>query len=402
VVDAENRTEPGGESAVARLRRLGEPPAASHPYYVARTSVPGWGVHTTAKAIVACGGAEAAWRAPRSTLAGAIGPARAAALEAARATTDPGAEWQAVRRGGIGVLVYGSEDYPPLLAETAGPPMVLFVRGETCHLAGPAVAIVGTRRMTRHGARMTRALAADLARVGVVVVSGLARGVDTAAHQAALDAGGATVAVLGCGVDVAFPPSNAGLARQIAASGTVVSEYAPGTPAYRGNFPARNRIIAGLSSATVVVEAGHPSGALITAAVAVDEGRAVCAVPGPAGGAATAGTHQLLRSGASAVATAAEVLADADLTEEVAERAAQRLSPTAPGAGNDALRGGAIGDGRDESIRAVLRRLRDGPASVDELAEALRKAPADVNRCLTLLELEGLARASGAGEWQVA
>jgi DNA processing protein len=387
------------ESGIARMRRMPPAPASDIPYLVALTHIPGAGPQTVAELVAECGSAEAAWRAPLSDFPRAIQPHRAAAIVAGRGTLEPAAVWAALAATGVRVLILTARDYPNMLRQTAAPPIVLYVRGDPDLLHAPAVAVVGTRRMTRYGARLTRSLARDLALAGVTVVSGMARGVDTAAHEAALDVEGATAAVLGCGVDVAFPSSNYQLLERTAAAGVVVSEYPPGSPAYRGNFPARNRIIAGLSAATVVVEAGDPSGALITAAFAVDEGRSVCAVPGPAGGAATAGTHRLLRSGASAVASATEVIEDADLGEKV------RFRGVGPDAGAaDSARPGISGGlaAGDSAAGAVLSRLRLGPASVDELADALRAAPGHVNRCLTILELEGLARASGAGVWEAA
>jgi DNA processing protein len=235
-------------------------------------------------------------------------------------------------------------------------------------LARPAVAIVGARACSPYGAQVARSLARELARAGIVVVSGLARGVDGHAHRGALEGGGATVAVLGCGVDRDYPAPHAELARQIAETGLVVSEYAPGVEPAPWRFPARNRIIAGLAHATVVVEAREKSGALITADFALEEGRDVLAVPGEITSALSAGTNALLRLGAAPltrVEDALEVLG------------VERSPPAASGVEGAAAK--------------VLDRLREGPAAVDELVRATALGAGEVAAALAELELAGLA-----------
>jgi DNA processing protein len=201
-------------------------------------------------------------------------------------------------------------ELPPLLGSIHDPPVGLFVRGEAPLelLARPAVAVVGARACSGYGATVARSVARELAAAGLVVVSGLARGVDGEAPRGVLAAGGSTIAVLGCGIDRDYPAGHADLARRIAASGLIVSEYAPGVEPAPWRFPARNRIVAGLCAATVVVEARERSGALITADLALEEGREVFVVPGEITSALSAGTNGLLKLGAAPLTSAADVL----------------------------------------------------------------------------------------------
>ena len=229
-------------------------------------------------------------------------------LRSGRALERARAETAAASR--LGVTLVGIDDpaYPALLRRTCDPPVVLYVRGTLpADADAPAVAVVGARKATPAGLALARAMARELASWGATVVSGLARGIDTAAHQGALDAAGRTVAVLGCGIDVCYPKENARLAAGVAASGAVVSEFPIGTPPLPDHFPRRNRVIAGWARATVVVEAAARSGALNTARQAADEGRDVLAVPGHPTQPLAAGTNQLIREGAGLVRGAADV-----------------------------------------------------------------------------------------------
>ncbi len=220
------------------------------------------------------------------------------------------ADAQLARADAQGIIAFPLDDdrYPPLLRAIPDPPVVLWCRGETAHLSRPGIAVVGSRAATPHGLEMAARLAGDLARAGLVVVSGLARGIDSAAHAAALAAGGATVAVLGCSPDRVYPAEHAGLARNIQSAGVLVSEFPPSTPPLPHHFPLRNRIISGLSHAVVVVEAPEKSGSLITAASAVEQGRDVLVVPGHSVGARNRGGHLLIRDGAKLVESADDIL----------------------------------------------------------------------------------------------
>jgi len=260
--------------------------------------------------------------------------------------------------------------YPGLLAAIHDPPPALFLRGdvEPDVLERPAVAVVGARSCSSYGRSVARLLGRDLAAAGLVVVSGMARGVDGEAHRGALEADGATVAVLGCGVDRDYPAAHAELARKIGVRGLVVSEYEPGVEPAPWRFPARNRIIAGLCSATVVVEARERSGALITADFALEEGREVLAVPGEITSALSAGTNALLRLGATPVTKAADVLE------------LYGLEPArAP-----------VAEAASEGARRALELLRDRPLTADEVVRATGLSPAEATAALTELELNAV------------
>lgn len=259
--------------------------------------------------------------------------------------------------------------FPPLLRAIHDPPRELYLRGDAdaAILQQQAVAVVGARSCSSYGRSVARSLGRELAAAGLVVVSGMARGIDGEAHRGALEAGGATVAVLGCGIDRDYPAAHAELARRISERGLLVSEYEPGVEPAPWRFPARNRIIAGLCRATVLVEARERSGALITADFALEEGREVLAVPGEITSSLSAGTNALLRLGATPVTRAEDVLELYDLAPARARR--PELAPTS---------------------RALLERLREGALTGDEL---LRASGLDAQQAsAALLELE-LARA---------
>lgn len=260
--------------------------------------------------------------------------------------------------------------YPKLLAAIYDPPPQLWVRGDIGAelLSQPAVAVVGARACSSYGRAVARSLARDLGVAGVVVVSGMARGVDGEAHRGALDAGAATVAVLGCGIDRDYPAAHAELARRISETGLIVSEYEPGVEPAPWRFPARNRIISGLSKAVVVVEARERSGALITVDFALEQGRDVLAVPGEITSALSAGSNALLRLGAAPALSVDDIL---DAIGVVVAKTVKRALPE-----GDAGR--------------VLAVLRDAPATVDEVSRAVALPAAEVAALLTSLELDDL------------
>ena len=230
-----------------------------------------------------------------------------AALSSSESERRADAVREACARSGVAILSCLSPEYPPALLEIPDAPLVLYRAGAPWR-AGTGVAVVGSRAPTGPGRDFARLLAGDLAAAGCVVVSGMARGIDGAAHRGALEAGRGTVAVLGCGPDVAYPPEHAGLRDEIAGKGTVYSEYPPGAPPLPRRFPARNRIVSGLCRGVVVAEAPERSGALITARLALDQGREVMAVPGNPWFRHTAGSNRLLQEGAAPVCSAADVL----------------------------------------------------------------------------------------------
>ena len=300
-----------------------------------------------------------------------VGEPRSARFAAFKASFDAGAELARLSALGLRFLARSDPAFPPLLRAIHDPPPGLFLRGEAEPelLARPAVAVVGARACSAYGRQVARALARDLAASGLAVVSGLARGIDAEAHRGALEAAGTTVAVLGCGIDRDYPAVHRELARQIAATGLVVSEYAPGVEPAPWRFPARNRIVAGLCAATVVVEARERSGALITADLALEEGREVLAVPGEITSSLSAGANALLRLGATPLTCAQDVLESYGLALPAAA-------------------GPALG----EAAAAVLERIRERAAGADELTRLTGLPAGELAVALTELELAGAVR----------
>lgn len=270
---------------------------------------------------------------------------------------------------------FDDPSYPVALTTIADPPPVLWARGTIARLNTSAVAIVGARAASPYALSVAERLAADLARAGLVVVSGMARGVDSAAHRGALAAGGVTIAVLGSGADVTYPPEHASLARDIAASGVVVSELAPGTPPLPHFFPQRNRIISGLSRAVVVIEAGEKSGSLITARMALDQGRDVLAVPGNVLNGRNRGAHGLLRDGAKIVESADDILDELGMAPARSRAAATALDP-------------------------ILECLVPGePSDLDAISERTGLSPTRLLPRLFALELQGAVARVGGGRF---
>jgi DNA processing protein len=277
---------------------------------------------------------------------------------------------------GVDIVTWDDPAYPPALAAIVDPPPVLWLRGARAALVPPAVAIVGSRAGSEYACAVAGRLSADLASRGVAVVSGLARGVDSAAHRGALDAGGVTVAVLGCGADIVYPAEHRALAGAIARGGAIVSELAPGTPPQPHFFPRRNRIISGLSRAVVIVEAGEKSGSLITARSALEQGRDVLAVPGSVLTERNRGGHALLRDGAKIVETADDILEEIGI--------------------------GAPAGGRTAAATAdpILGSLAPGePSSIDDISERTGLTAARLLPRLCDLELRGLLRRAGGGRF---
>jgi len=279
------------------------------------------------------------------------------------------------------VLGWHESDYPSLLREMPGAPLALFVMGDPLRLWHPALAIVGSRRPSAGGSDNARTFALSLARSGLAITSGLAAGIDAAAHRAALDAGGLTIAVLGTGIDEPYPRVNTALYRQIARSGVVISEYPPGTPARRGQFPARNRIIAGLSLGTLVVEAAQRSGALITARLTAEAGREVFAIPGSIHNPMSKGCHWLIRQGAALVETPSE-LRDvlAPLAAHLGQAITQRLQAV--------LTPASVNPQHPETCR-IWQALGHDPVDLDQLVERTGFPVSTLTSRLLALELEG-------------
>lgn len=279
----------------------------------------------------------------------------------------------------INSLTPRSKDYPILLREIASPPKTIYSLGNLT-IDKPYVAIVGSRRVTPYGREVTKTLAYDLAACGVVVVSGLALGVDAIAHQSAIDAGGQTIGVMACGLNQIYPSSNRNLAKKILErGGGLVSEYGTGTPPLKHHFPARNRIITGLSMAVIITEAAAHSGALISANFALEQNRLVMAVPGNITSKLSEGSNNLIKSGAIAVTSASDVLAALDM--EVPELKAKIAKPASA----------------EEAV--ILELLANEITDSEEMLAKSGWEIAKFNQVLTLMEISGKVRNLGGGKW---
>jgi DNA processing protein len=301
---------------------------------------------------------------------------------------DPAAVQERIRRAGAQLIAVGDPEYPSGLLDLFDPPAGLFVAGRSMGPPEPRVALVGARRCSVAGREIAGALAGALAAAGACVVSGGAIGIDAAAHQGALDADGATIAVLGCGLDVVYPRANSKLLEAIGGRGSLVSEYPPGTPAEPFRFPARNRIVAALASAVVVVEGAEGSGAMITAEHGLELGRDVLAVPGPVTSPLSRVPNTLIREGAGLIRDRDDLLGDLGLIPNVDRNAAEGGVGAGAGLSEATLRSLSA---RERSVWDVLV----GPASVDSVALAARASAHDVAATLVELELRGLVRQVG-------
>lgn len=321
---------------------------------------------------------QSAWNAPSSQLAEAgLSQRIVENFQKVRAQIDLERIWGNIQKAGIKVITWDDENYPRRLKEIDQPPPVLYILGELTVQDEWAAAIVGTRRMTGYGRQVTEELVELLARHGVTVVSGLARGVDASAHQTALKHGGRTIAVLGSGVDQIYPPEHRKLAEEIARNGAVISDYPPGTPPESNNFPPRNRIISGMSRVVVVIEAGITSGALITSTFAADQGRDVFALPGSIYANQSKGTNRLIQQGARPLVEVKDVL-DALNIEQVQEYRQARLELPA--------------DPREQQI---LDSLGYEPTHIDDLGNSTGWGMDTLTATLTMMELKGLVRQVG-------
>jgi DNA processing protein len=348
------------------------------------------------------GSLAAAWEAPARELALAGLDARVVtALEELRGRLEPGRELERVRRAGARVLTWRDAEYPARLAAIPDPPPVLYVKGALAPGDTFALAMVGTRRPTVYGRDIAERLAAALATVGVTIVSGLAKGIDTHAHRGALAGGGRTIAVLGHGIDTCYPPENRRLLAQIAERGAVVTEYGLGIGPLAENFPPRNRIISGLTAGVLVVEAGDKSGALITSRFAAEQGRDVFAVPGPVTSPASVGCHRLIQDGAKLVASADDVLAELNPHLGAVNVQQLRLDLDGQRAEPDD-EASPLPAGEGEAALLVLLAEAGQPVHVDELARTLARPVHEVTGTLALLEVQGRVRHAGGLKYSLA
>jgi DNA processing protein len=330
--------------------------------------------------LVACfGSARAALRAPASVLrrVQGIGEITASAIAQAGRSDDAAREMERAEAEGIRILAFGDPGYPPPLGELHDPPLVLYARGALAEEDQLGIGIVGSRHPTAYGLRQAERFGGELAGLGVTVISGLARGIDTRAHLGALRARtGRTIAVLGSGLGCVYPPENLRLSEEIAERGAVLSEFPIGAGPVPENFPRRNRIISGLSVGLLVVEAGEKSGALITADWAMEQGRDVFGIPGSVENPMSRGTHLLIRQGAKLAETAADIL--------------EELPPLAP-----LLRRLGADEGVSPIERAVLRQLEPKARTAESVAAASRLPECTVAAALERLAIRGLVERDG-------
>jgi DNA processing protein len=350
------------------------------PYWLAFNRVKGIGPARFGLLLGAFGSARGAWDAPPAAWrAAGLDERTAAALARQRARIDPAAEAERVERLRVTVLTLRDQRYPALLREIVLPPPVLYLRGTLAPADEWAVAMVGTRRASAYGRQVTERLAGELAGQGITVVSGLARGIDTVAHTAALAAGGRTIAVQGCGPDLVYPPENAKLAARIVEQGCILTEFAPGTQPEAGNFPARNRLISGLALAVVVTEAPEGSGALIMTRYAAEQGRDVLAVPGNITARGSRGSNKLIQDGARLVMETTDVLAELNLHMVPQQMELREVLPENP----------------SEARLLEVLVASDEPRHVDELCRESGLPVAEVSGTLVMLELKGHVRQVG-------
>jgi DNA processing protein len=283
----------------------------------------------------------------------------------------------------ISVLTWQEDDYPQRLRNIPASPPVLYLNGELGPEDRWSVGVVGTRKITQYGRQVTEEICGTLASQGITIVSGLARGVDTIAHKAALEAGGRTLAILGCGVDRIYPAENHALAHQIVKNGAMISDYVPGTPPDGANFPPRNRIISGLTMATIVIEAGERSGALITARNAIEQGKDVFAVPGPIYAPMSKGPNRLIQEGAFPLLSAKDVLDVLDLEMIEQKQEVQTVLPA------------------DAFEVTLYEALKYEPLHIDEIKNKVNMPINKVSATLTMMELKGLVKQVGKMRYMV-
>lgn len=346
-------------------------------YYIWLGLIPGIGAKTIIRLKEYLGGVENIWKASESDLFGIPGINKYLTQILDSKYRDNAEKYMHKLKGaGIRLVSIDDEEYPDNLRSIYEPPQVLHVRGEIRINKYKAVAIVGSRKATCYGTDMAKNLAYELASRGIAVVSGMARGVDTFAHKGAVEAGGKTIAVMGCGVDVAYPPENSQLIEKVCKSGAVISEYGVGVKPFPLNFPARNRIISGLSIGVVVIEAGEKSGSLITADLALEQGREVFAVPGNADSSFSKGTNSLIKQGAKLVTSVEDIL------EEFEEMKGLKIKEKEPQQIKDL----------NEDERKIIESFDEGSTHIDTLSRKTGYTVQRINAVLMMLELKGIIK----------
>lgn len=369
-----------------------------HREWLTLTLVPGVGTAMFVRLLARFRTAGNVLAASRGELEEVVGPKLAQRIAQYADVADVDAQERAIEKYGVRLITLEDPAYPLRLAEIYDPPLVLFVRGDLLETDQYCMAIVGTRRATPYGIRMAEQFGRELAARGITVVSGMASGIDSAAHRGAIEAGGRTIAVLGNGVDVVYPPQNGELMDRIIANGCVISQFSMGTKPSPGHFPFRNRIISGMSQGALIVEAPLKSGALITARQAAEQGREVFAVPGQIGVLNSQGPHALIRDGAKLVETVEDILVELQLPPEffqVPAPAIEKPPSTAPSEEAPVSRSERPQippKGTSNVEQAILAMVAPDGSCVDEIAAACRISVSEALSSLTLLELKGLVR----------
>ncbi len=355
-------------------------------YWIAFNLVPQIGPVKVRRLLDHFGDLETAWTAGAHELAAAGLDQRAREnLVQMRHRLDLDAELSKLTQAGVRALTWVDPSYPKLLAAIPNPPPVIYIKGDIAPADEWSIAVVGTRRASAYGREVTRQLVGDLVRNRITIVSGLARGIDGEAHRAALDAKGRTLAVLGCGVDVIYPPEHVKLADAITRNGALVSEYPLGTLPDAANFPPRNRIISGLALGSLIVEGDENTGARITIENALEQGRETFAVPGNLYRRESRGTNKLIQQGeAKLVTCAADILEELNLTMVEQHQQVRAVAP------------------ENETETALLKHLSADPIHIDDLQRATGLSVATVSSTLALMELKGIVRQIGGMNYVVA
>ncbi|MFA6963575.1 MAG: DNA-processing protein DprA [Patescibacteria group bacterium] len=355
-----------------------------HKIILALNAHPKIGSQTLKKLIFAVSNPEQLWTLSKNELSRKIEPKLLELLFQARADYQPELEFEKIKKYDVGYVTIFDKEYPTLLKEIPDAPVILYMRGSPEALKRPGLGVVGSRKYTDYGSSVAYKLTKSLAESGLTIISGLALGIDAIAHQAALDANGMTVGVLGCGLDRIYPVSNHNLGKaMIERGGAIISEFPIGTPPTNYNFPIRNRIIAGLSLGTLVVEAALDSGSLITAGLALDYNREVFAVPGGIDSPMSEGTNKLIKQGAIPVTCASDVLSVLDIEEKKSAEKAREILP------------------ENENEKKIYEILRSGERSGDEIIKASKLNVIELNSVLTMMELKGMVKNIGGGRYKI-
>jgi len=342
------------------------------------------GSQTLKKLLLSVDNPEKIWKLSRAELSRRLEPKLLDILFEAREKYNPEQEFEKITKYDVGYVTIYDKEYPYLLKEIPDAPVILYMKGDSSVLHDPAVAVVGSRKYTEYGASVAQKLTKSLASNSLTIVSGLALGIDAVAHQATLDVSGITIGVLGCGLDRVYPVSNYNLGKSIIEKGgAIISEFSLGTPPTNYNFPIRNRIIAGLSLGTLVIEAAENSGSLITAGLALEYNREVFAVPGNIDSPMSYGTNKLIKDGAIPVTEVGDVLRVLNIEEKKNEAKAKEIFP------------------ENENEAKVFEILKNGEKSGDELIKLSKFNVIELNSILTMMELKGLIKNIGGGRYKL-